>query len=81
VGNDVPVDIEVFLVTDFVNLKIKSAQSFGGAHRGNVCVHVFIGVSGRTCMSICVYTMLLKKDGLDGANALNKQESMNLLGQ
>jgi hypothetical protein len=69
-------------MTDFVNLKIKPAQSFGGAHRGNVCVHVFIWVSSRTCISICVYTMLLKKkDGLDGANALNKQESMNLLGQ
>jgi hypothetical protein len=25
-------------VTDFVNLKIKPAQSFGRAHRGKVCV-------------------------------------------
>jgi hypothetical protein len=37
-----------------VNLKIKPAQSFIGAHRGRVCVRVFIGVSARTCISICV---------------------------
>jgi hypothetical protein len=49
-------------VTDFLNLKIKLAQSFGGAHRGSVCVCVFIGVSARTCMSICVCTVFLKKD-------------------
>jgi hypothetical protein len=61
VGDDVPVDSETLLVTDFVNLKIKPAQSFGGAHRGRVCVCVFIGVSARTCMSIYVYTVFLKK--------------------
>jgi hypothetical protein len=61
VGGDVPVDSETLLVNDFVNLKIKPAQSFGGAHRGRVCVRVFIGVSARTCMSICVCTVLLKK--------------------
>jgi hypothetical protein len=61
VGGDVPVDSEVLLVTDFMNLKIKPAQSFGGAHRGRVCVCMFIGVSAHTCMSICVCTMFLKK--------------------
>jgi hypothetical protein len=25
------------------------AQSFGGAHRGRVCIRVFIGVSVRAC--------------------------------
>jgi hypothetical protein len=25
------------------------AQSFGGAHRGRICVRVFIGVSVRAC--------------------------------
>jgi hypothetical protein len=31
------------------------AQSFGGAHRGRVCVRVFIGVSVRACcVSVCV---------------------------
>jgi hypothetical protein len=62
VGGDIPADSEMFLVTDFMNLKIKSAQSFGGAHRGRVCVRVFIGVSARTCMSIYVYTVFLKKN-------------------
>jgi hypothetical protein len=58
VGDDVPVDSESLLVTDFVNLKIKPAQFFGDAHNGRVCMCVFIGVSARTCMSICI----LKKE-------------------
>jgi hypothetical protein len=48
-------------MTDFVNLKIKPAQSFGSAHRGRVCVRVFIGVSTHTCMSIYICTVFLKK--------------------
>jgi hypothetical protein len=64
VGGNVPVDSEALLVTDFMNLKIKPAQSFGGAHRGKLCVRVFIGVSDHTCMSICVCTVFLKK-GID----------------
>jgi hypothetical protein len=39
VGGDVPIDNKMILMTDFVNLKIKPAQSFGGAHRSSVCVH------------------------------------------
>jgi hypothetical protein len=61
VGGDVSVDSETLLMTDFVNLKIKPVQSFGGAHKGRICVRVFIGVSVRTCMSIRVCTMFLKK--------------------
>jgi hypothetical protein len=60
VGDDVPVDSETLLVTNFVNLKIKSAQSFEYAHRGMLCMCVFIGVSAHTCMSTCVYTVFLK---------------------
>jgi hypothetical protein len=60
-GGDVPVDSEVLLVTDFVNLKIKPAQSFRCAHKGRVCVRVFIGVSARMCLSIYVCTVFLKK--------------------
>jgi hypothetical protein len=59
VGGDVPIDSETLLVTNFVNLKVKPAQSFGGAHRGRVCMRVFIGVSAHTCMSIYVCTMFL----------------------
>jgi hypothetical protein len=57
VGGNISIDSEVFLMTNFVNLKIKSTQSFKGAHRGRVYVYVFIGVSAHTCMSICVYTV------------------------
>jgi hypothetical protein len=61
VGGDVPIDSETFLVTDFVNLKIKPHQSFRGAHKDRVCVYVFIGMSAHMCMNICVYTVFLKK--------------------
>jgi hypothetical protein len=49
-GNDVLIDSETLLMTDFVNLKIKSAQSFGCAHRGMVCMCVFIEVSVHACI-------------------------------
>jgi hypothetical protein len=43
VGDDVHIDSEVFLVIDFVNLKIKSVQFFRSAHRYRLyictCVH------------------------------------------
>ncbi len=58
---DVFVNNESLLMIDFVNLKIKSAQFFRGAYKGRMCVRVFIGVSARTCMSICVYVVFLKK--------------------
>jgi hypothetical protein len=54
VGGDVLIDSETFLVTDFMNFKIKPAQSFRCAHMDRVSVHVFIGVSNRTCMNIYV---------------------------
>jgi hypothetical protein len=60
VGADVSVDSETLLVADFVNLKIKPAQSFECAHRGSVCLRVFIGVNIHTCMSIYVCTVFLK---------------------
>jgi hypothetical protein len=62
VRGDVSINNEALLVIDFVNLKINLAQSFGCAHRDRVCVRVFIGVSAHTCMSICVFTVFLKKD-------------------
>jgi hypothetical protein len=40
VGGDVPVDSEVFLVTDFMNLKIKLGQFFECVHRSRVCVRM-----------------------------------------
>jgi hypothetical protein len=43
VGDDVPVDSETLLMIDFVNLMIKSAQSFGCTYRGRVCVYIYMG--------------------------------------
>jgi hypothetical protein len=60
VEGNVTVDSDTLLVTDFVNLKIKSSQSFECAHRGRVCVRVFIGVNAHTCMGIYVCTVFLK---------------------
>jgi hypothetical protein len=60
VGGGILIDSEMFL-TDFMNLKIKLTQSFGGAHKGRMCVRVFIGVNARTCMSIYVCIVFLKK--------------------
>jgi hypothetical protein len=48
-------------VTDFVNLKIKPAQSFRDVHIGRVCVRVFIEVGAHTCISIYICTVFLKK--------------------
>jgi hypothetical protein len=44
VRDDVSIDNEALLMTDLVNLKIKPAQSFRCAHKGRVCVHMFIEV-------------------------------------
>jgi hypothetical protein len=68
-GDDVLIDSETLFVINFVNLKIKSTQSFRGEHRDRVCVCIFIGVSARTCMSICIYTIFLKKIILTGVQA------------
>jgi hypothetical protein len=46
------IDSEMLLMTDFVNLKIKPAQSFKDTHMDRMYVRVFIDVSARTCMSI-----------------------------
>jgi hypothetical protein len=54
VGDDVPVDSDTLLVIDFVNVKIKSTQSFKCAHRNRMYVHIFIGVSNYTCMSVYI---------------------------
>jgi hypothetical protein len=47
----------MLLVTDFVNLKIKPAQSFRDGHTGKMYVRVFIEVSAHTYINIYVYTV------------------------
>jgi hypothetical protein len=61
VVDDVFIDSVAFLVTDFVNLKIKPVQSFRGTHRDIMYVRVFIEVSANICINIFIYTMFLKK--------------------
>jgi hypothetical protein len=61
VVSDVPVDDEVPVVTSRIS-RYAGAQSFGGAHRGRVCVHVFIGVSVRVCCErLCCIVSISKK--------------------
>jgi hypothetical protein len=55
VGDDVPVDSETLLLTDFINLKIKPTQSFESfrcAHSDRICVRMFIKMSPHTYISI-----------------------------
>jgi hypothetical protein len=60
VGGDILIDSETFLMTDFMNLKIKSAQLFGDVHMGRIYIRVFIGMSSRIYINICVCTIFLK---------------------
>jgi hypothetical protein len=52
--DDISIDSETILVTDFVNLKIKLSQSFRCAHKNKVCVRIFIGMSNHMYIGICV---------------------------
>jgi hypothetical protein len=61
VGGDIPVDSDALLVTDFVNLKIKPTQSFGGTYRGRVYVRVFIGMSARMYKYLHLYCVSQQK--------------------
>jgi hypothetical protein len=42
-------------VIDFVNLKIKSGQSFRSANNSRMCVHIFIEID---CSYICVHIFI-----------------------
>jgi hypothetical protein len=58
VVSDVPVNDEVLVVTSRIS-RSAGAQSFGGAHMGRICVHIFIRVSVRACCE--GYCVNLKK--------------------
>jgi hypothetical protein len=61
VRGDIPVNSDVFLMIDFVNIKIKPIQSFRNTHKGEMYVYVFIKISD---YSICVCTVFLKNNSL-----------------
>jgi hypothetical protein len=42
VGDNVSVDSEMFLITNFINFKIKSTQSFKNTHINMMCVYILI---------------------------------------
>jgi hypothetical protein len=53
--DDVPVDSETFLITDFINLKIKSIQFFKGAHKDKIYIYIFIGVNTHIYIYLYLY--------------------------
>jgi hypothetical protein len=61
-GNRHPIDNETLLMTDFVNLKIKTARSFKDTHIYRIYIRVFIEIDAHTCMSICDCTIFLKNN-------------------
>jgi hypothetical protein len=58
--DNVTIENELLLLTDFVNLKIKLNQSFKDAYKDRVYVRLFIR-DIRMCMSIYICTVFLKK--------------------
>jgi hypothetical protein len=60
VVSDVSVDDEAPVVTSRIS-RSAGARSFGGAHRGRVCVRVFIGVSVRACYEYLCCTVSISK--------------------
>jgi hypothetical protein len=59
-----PVNNETLLMTDFVNLKIRTAQSFRCAHNSRVCVHIFIRMNDHIYIYkyLCLYCVSQKKE-------------------
>jgi hypothetical protein len=49
------------VVTSSISRPDPLAPSFGGAHRGRVCVHTFIGVSVYACMRVLAFVLCLSK--------------------
>jgi hypothetical protein len=62
VGGGVSVASESFLVTDFMNLKIKPTQSFGCAHRGRVCMCVHMSECSYVYEYLYFYCVSQKKE-------------------
>jgi hypothetical protein len=59
----ISVNNESFLITNFMNLKIKSTQFFKDDHMSRICVSVFIELRTHTYMNIYIYTIFLRKRG------------------
>jgi hypothetical protein len=64
VVGDIIVDSDALLVTDSMNLKFKSTQSFECAHMDRVCVRVFIEKYSYIYKYLCLYCVSQKKNNL-----------------
>jgi hypothetical protein len=77
VGGDVPVNSKTFLVTDFVNLKVKSAQSFECVHRNIYVCTVFLKKEEALYVTLHLAIRLQTRDGITHlpklAKSLNPQ--------
>jgi hypothetical protein len=60
VGVDIFVDNKMFLVIDFINLKIKSAQSLKDAHNNRVCMYVYMSECYYVYKYLCLYCVYQK---------------------
>jgi hypothetical protein len=65
VRDDVFIDRETLLMTDFMNLKIKPTYSFRGVHKDMVCTCAHIGECSCVYKDICLYCVSTKTSSLD----------------
>jgi hypothetical protein len=62
VEDDISINSETLLMTDFINLKIKLVQSFRGNHKDVMRVYIFILVNAHIYINIYICTVFLKKE-------------------
>jgi hypothetical protein len=61
VEDDISIDSDTLLVTDFVNLRIKLAHSFKCAHKGKVRACVHMSECSDVYENLCLYCISHKK--------------------
>jgi hypothetical protein len=56
--SNISIDNKIFLVIDFMNLKIKSVQSFKDSYISRLYLRMLIDVSSNICMNIFICNMI-----------------------
>jgi hypothetical protein len=69
-GDHISVNSEAFLVTDFINLKIKPVQSFKDAYKGRMCVCVHRGECSYVYKYLHLYCVSKKNHSIRQSNKL-----------
>jgi hypothetical protein len=59
--DDVSINSNMLLLTDFINLKIKSTQSFRDAHKKSIYSYIHKDECSYIYISIYIYNVFLKK--------------------